>query len=316
MISKEESFIDSNSQYYRIGNTKYGGRGCFAIEEIENDTIIHISESPLSSTISKPFKKEVCQLCFKYEFGKYMKFKVSQKVNKDQHCSIWFCSQECEDNFKKHDVNDIYINNLLNCEKYYLLGLSKPEIEAKEPKGDLNETINEEWAKVDLWNEKIANMKPSKLLNLIPRIDDSEYLEIKYVIGVLFQIFEGETSENRELSLFKELQSSEIEKYHRYPYLLYSYINIYKFVKLTCSKELQKYITPDSIRSIIGKNLSNAFGIWSESNSKDEDKEFLGFGVYPSASFFNHSCDPNLIKIRIKEKLTKRIARMVFQMSM
>ena len=87
-------------------------------------------------------------------------------------------------------------------------------------------------------------------------------------------------------------------KSKRYPYLLYSYINIYKFIKLTCTPELQAFIDSTTIRSIIGKNLSNAFGIWSEVTDPSEDKEFLGFGVYPSASFFNHSCSPNIVKTR------------------
>ena len=63
-------------------------------------------------------------------------------------------------------------------------------------------------------------------------------------------------------------------KSKRYPYLLYSYINIYKFIKLTCTPELQAFIDSTTIRSIIGKNLSNAFGIWSEVTDPSEDKEF------------------------------------------
>jgi SET and MYND domain-containing protein len=41
----------------------------------------------------------------------------------------------------------------------------------------------------------------------------------------------------------------------------------------------------------------NAFGLYSGTN-EEEREEFMGFAVFPTASYFNHSCRPNLIKTR------------------
>ncbi|CAF4062779.1 unnamed protein product [Rotaria sordida] len=112
-----------------------------------------------------------------------------------------------------------------------------------------------------------------------------------------------------ELQIFQLLQSNDVEKICKYPYLLYSYTNkIYKFLKISTLEKLQSYIIPSIIRSIIGKKLTNAYGIWSIDNEPDGNKELFGYSLYSSASFFNHSCNPNLINI---EKGAKTIFKLL-----
>lgn len=307
-----KSILNQISPWFIVDETKYGGRGCFAPKVIPQHTVIHLCQTPIGSTLSKPFKKEVCSQCYTYTYGETMKFKISKTEGKHVY-SLFFCSEECKSTFTHQDINRVLVENLLAVEKNYLAGLSKPEIEPMEPKNFADDYVKK-WDKVASWETKLESLKPSKRQNQIFRIDDNEYLEIKYVIGVLFNMYKVHCNDHIphfdypnldkneankvELLLFDLLYSSEFEKVKRYPYLLYSYINIYKFIKLTCTPELQAFIDSTTIRSIIGKNLSNAFGIWSEVTDPSEDKEFLGFGVYPSASFFNHSCSPNIVKTR------------------
>jgi len=40
----------------------------------------------------------------------------------------------------------------------------------------------------------------------------------------------------------------------------------------------------------------NAFGLRSGS---DDGEEYMGYGLYPTASYFNHSCEPNVAKRRV-----------------
>ena len=75
-----ESILNQISPWFDVEKTKYGGRGCFATDLIPKGTIIHQCSSPVGSTIAKPFKKEVCTNCFKYEYGSTMKSKVSKKL--------------------------------------------------------------------------------------------------------------------------------------------------------------------------------------------------------------------------------------------
>lgn len=305
-----ENVPNNISTFFEIGPTKYGGRGCFAKSKISKGTQIHYCSSPVGSSISRPFRKEVCTYCFKYDNGDSMKTKLAKSVSgRKESSALYFCSNDCVNKFLDQDINDILLTNLLSVEQNYLIGLKKPGVDALEPVGDLDEQIDREWERVERWAAEVDSTRSSKRVNFLPRIDESEYLEIKYIVGVLFNEFKiySQKELNDDLSLemylFDLLQSTEREKYHKYPYLLFSYINIFKFIKLTCTAELQQFITTDIVRSLIGKNLSNAFGIWSNTTAKDEDKEFLGFSVYPSASFFNHSCDPNIIKIRVRNDM-------------
>ncbi|KAH9935871.1 SET domain-containing protein, partial [Epithele typhae] len=59
---------------------------------------------------------------------------------------------------------------------------------------------------------------------------------------------------------------------------------------------LADLVTVENIRTIFGVDPGNAFGIWE--TPLMEESECLGFAVYPMASFFNHSCSPNVRKER------------------
>ncbi|OAD72942.1 hypothetical protein PHYBLDRAFT_146259 [Phycomyces blakesleeanus NRRL 1555(-)] len=60
-------------------------------------------------------------------------------------------------------------------------------------------------------------------------------------------------------------------------------------------------------RSVYFREMSNSFGIWeipknpsaiTEEQGVTDDLELLGWGIYPMAVYFNHSCDANVIKLR------------------
>lgn len=319
-----ELLLNRLSPFFLVNTTKYGGRGCFAYQEISLNELIFSCKSPTSSSIVKPFKKEVCTTCFQYNDGKTLKYKLSQKT-----FALYFCTPECLQQFVDNDVDDILTNTLLNVEKYYQQGLKKGESTIKEPPSDKNlmNVINEEWNNVEVWENRIKGLNQQKIMNNIPVISEDEYLEIKYALGILFQQFKYQNVEVDEskfyhelsyqqtkkfdLIMFDSLQSSYLSKVEKYPYLIYSYINIYKFIRVIAPPQLHYLINPQNIQEIIGKNLTNAFGIWSTSTSPSEEKEFFGFGVYPCASYFNHSCDSNIIKIRVDNKLEFRTKRKI-----
>ena len=47
---------------------------------------------------------------------------------------------------------------------------------------------------------------------------------------------------------------------------------------------------------LLSRHLSNSFGIWELPITPDSEN--LGSAMYPSASYFNHSCNPNVAKVR------------------
>jgi len=79
--------------------------------------------------------------------------------------------------------------------------------------------------------------------------------------------------------------------------------------------------TPGNVfRSIIYRERANTFGIWEPTDEAPEtgrstsspESEILGSSVYPTASFFNNSCDPTMYRIqtgRAIEFFTRRDVR-------
>ena len=297
---------DSISPYFSVKSTEYGGRGCFANCDLTEGTIIHQCHLPLSSSIRRSFKKEVCEYCFNYLHGKTLKYKLM---------SLYFCSQSCLNSFQELDIDNLFLQSLFNVENLFVKGLKRQQSNQREDEDKEEEMIrqlkqsenielfiDEKWKQMEIELELKCKQK-----HVIPSMNENEYLEIKYILGVVFQMYKQETF---EVEVFEHLQSNDVAKVFAYPYLLYSYLKIYKILKLSTQKKLQKYINAKIIRSIIGKRLTNVFAIWCE-DELGEEKEFFGYALYPSASFFNHSCQPNVIDQRIQSKYIFKLSRNV-----
>ncbi|KAK3830813.1 MAG: hypothetical protein JOS17DRAFT_673318, partial [Linnemannia elongata] len=59
-------------------------------------------------------------------------------------------------------------------------------------------------------------------------------------------------------------------------------------------------------RTILYREVANSFGI------RDSSDELLGFAVFPRASFFNHSCRPNIQKKRRQSTRDVRARQMEY----
>ncbi|KAF2708159.1 SET domain-containing protein [Pleomassaria siparia CBS 279.74] len=55
-------------------------------------------------------------------------------------------------------------------------------------------------------------------------------------------------------------------------------------------------LTPANLMLLSSRDSHNAFGIRS---LEDDGAEFFGYGCWPQASYFNHSCDPSVKKTRV-----------------
>lgn len=320
LVGEDEAILNRLSPLFTVGPTKYGGRGCFTSQPVPAQAIVFEARQPFASTVTRAFKKEVCCYCFHYDDGKTLKSRLSKPQGKNSNLLLYFCSPTCVAAFEQADPDKVLFDSLMAIEQHQQL--EDPEPVEPELSGSLlAETIDRQWTEAEQWHDKVMAMKPLKRLKLIPKLSESDYMEAKYVVAALFRMHDladesnaltstyyGDVTDREadamELVMFNLLQLTEDEKVHRYPYLLDAYINIYKFLYLVVRPELQRYITPSTIRACIGRNLSNAFGIWSQSQTAEEDREFFGFGVYPLALFFNHLCEPNIIKKRVGRKLT------------
>ena len=83
--------------------------------------------------------------------------------------------------------------------------------------------------------------------------------------------------------------------YHSYDDLR-AFTRTYLHMLAICPLPLLPHITPDNLYMLSTRDSHNSFGIRS---LEDDGSEFFGYGCWPSASYFNHSCGPNIEKERI-----------------
>lgn len=73
---------------------------------------------------------------------------------------------------------------------------------------------------------------------------------------------------------------------------------------------MQHTLSRPVLEAILSRDRGNSFGIWSTSPETDtEDPEMMGYGVWTSSSFFNHSCAPSIKKVREGRTWTFTAAR-------
>lgn len=295
------------SDLFDVRQTQWGGRACFASKDIPENTTVLQTESAFGATVLYEFRKEVCAYCFHYEYGKYCKFKVPTPENgvkltrKFQGAGLWFCSQECLDRWTQFDPN-----NELTLTYESMLQNFQMKLKECHEKEDNNveiskEIIGKEWVSISEWDDKISKMKKTKRPNQLPVLNEEEYASARFVALVLYNLH----THHKSSELFEHLQSNELEKISRFPVLLKSQTLVYKFLRLSLPEYLQPLLTIGSLRLIFGREYGNAFGIRQITDeSSSEEKEFLGYMLSPEASYFNHSCRPNLKKARDGNMMT------------
>lgn len=306
----EKALLEKLSPLFDVKQTSYGGRGCFANCAIPKGTVVLNARKPMGSGVVRAFRKEVCTRCFHYNDGKTLKHRLHQK--------IYFCLENCLSKFLAYDPQEILANTLVRMEDMFLKCHSdqdeQGDVKSFGSSEEFLRLVDEKWAEVAEWVVQVTKTKPTKRARFHPLVSTEDYTEIRYVLMTLYNLFREEKAsfltkdyvadmDDDEALAFEKhtldlLCSSELNKIEKYTYLLDAYANIFKFVWLVAPDEFRRYVTPQAVRDIIGKSLTNAFGIWSPTTNEDEDREFFGYGVYPSGSFFNHACEYNVKKIR------------------
>lgn len=299
---------------FEIKKTNYGGRACFARESMKKGTTLLALDSWLGSSISHEFRKEVCHYCLEYDSGKTMKIKIdwddvgceselNEGINSKNYkgSGVWFCSEECKILYlQQPDIKElllsyeIILNNFQRSRKKE----TGPTIQSERDdtvagKSDIDikwDFINHEWIPM------ILNMKLSKALNYLPIVEEEHYSCMRFVIESVITISHLE-DESVKKKAFYCLQSNEVDKIKKFPVLLDFQMKVFQTLFILFPT-LRTLLTTDLFRHILGSEYGNSFGIWQISESSD-DREYLGYMVHPEASYFNHSCSPNVEKKRV-----------------
>lgn len=304
-------------QPYTVKETSWGGRACFATHDMPKGSVVLKSDDFTGALIQYEFRKEVCHYCYRYSEGKTLKIKItiddvldlmtdkntwlSTNSKRFRGAGLWFCSNDCKHTYLGEpgviDLIEIYEILLDNYSK--MMKRHNPDDDNQKLLNSVDiskDIINAQWKKTQEWMVQIDKLKNTKKIFQLPVISEDEYTCCRFVAETLYRINCYDAGCDT-LKSFWGLQSNELSKLEEFPILLHFQQLVYKTLYILLPDYMQSFFSIDIFRHIMGSEYGNAFGIWQEGESVD-NREFFGYRVVPRASYFNHSCIPNLTKRR------------------
>ncbi|KAG6831021.1 hypothetical protein H0H92_013209 [Tricholoma furcatifolium] len=283
--------------------TPYGGRGLFATERIPKDTLLVACEVPYATVIFKKFRKEVCGHCFAYAFES-RRNTWNIKHDNSHGAGVWFCAVECKEAW----AIEGNIEGLQGQMNAAIERLAKTMKEPKLPTPHPVESMRPEDITLDVhdaaWLQ--AEETYARPRCPIPFLDELELDSVRFLTSAIIRRYLEEKNPIMPSSMtwtsLLGLQNNEIQHIRSRPYMLDSHLRIYGFLRKALIPVLQPYVkTSEMVRAVLARDQGNTFGIWDAATVGDS--EMLGWSMYPSGSYFNHDCAPNVRKDRIKKKL-------------
>lgn len=308
--SPEPSVSDGPS-YFELQTTTYGGRSLFATSDIEPWTRIHSDEAPFAYVIYKDYRKEVCAHCFAYSAGDHAPSTVGYsrtwriKWSRADAATAWFCSDVCKNSWERDEasvllmeVDALLTKGQVVTRKRFRSPEEEVKVKATLPSfgpGDTTITpgfIDAAWESVETLVTSKAHLA---MYYSTLHLEDMELEIARSLVAAVVRRYCDErpaqsdqtlrTTRNRSVSWpqLLNLQTNELRNIQTRPHMLTAYLRIYVFLSHALPKYLRKYIS--TVRDVLARDTGNAFGIWDD----DRRDEMIGWGIWVSASYFNHS---------------------------
>jgi hypothetical protein len=307
-----EPSVSDGSSYFELQATTHGGRSLFVTSDVALGARIHSCESPFAHVIYKVYRKEVCAQCFAYSASDHAPSTVgcsrtwSIKWSRAGAATAWFCSDVCKDNWERDEASPLLmeVDALLSkgqtaTRKRFKSLEEEVKVKAMFPSfepGDRSITqgiIDVAWESAEAL---VASKAHLTLYYSTLHLEDME-LEIARSLAAAIvrrcydqriSLSESDpTSQTRNRSecwsQFLNLQTNELCNLQTRPYMLTAYLRIYVFLSNALPKHLRKYTS--IVREVLARDTGNSFGIWDG----DRRDEMMGWGIWISASYFNHS---------------------------
>ena len=317
--AKKDWFV-SEGHDFQIIETKDVGRAVFSRKDLESGTNIlttSTNESPLVHVILRPYRKEVCGSCFAYNRGR------EWKIRKASH-GVVFCSARCEREWKAGF--DIVASQALEAVEDFITTLvrrqNKGDFQSSHPSMvqslDTVTHVSDAWTRAEAIASTIREARraesPSKAQKRILRktLDydlDADILSyVLYGVIAAYKRYQAQSQHDHTVcdpeillpsllalvpddSVFISTTMTETP--------LKDYTASYLVLLATLPNDLLPIVSVKLVTNLASRAAHNAFSIRPAGlTDGDQSGEFMGWGVWPEASFFNHSCSPNLDKVR------------------
>ncbi|KAJ8609729.1 hypothetical protein MRB53_038966 [Persea americana] len=278
-----------STSLFELRDIEDAGRGLIATRKISAGTSLLNCQRPIAHVLFREYRKEVCGQCFHYDRGRTLNIRAHDigKV---------FCSRECYDVWLSA-AGDAGLKAWQNLESFVRTNsknLSKvPDADQLNARPTIEQT-KEEWTMVE--TTAAANMAPGDR-----RPKQKQGVARPGVMAdpdVLSFLLSAVIAHHQQPDVWKEelLALAMDEVPYTTMHELQAHCTSFTQLKDIIPEEMAASISVNTCQTIAGAASHNAFGIRSGS---DDNEEYMGYGVWTTASFFNHACHPNVRKQRV-----------------
>lgn len=294
-----------NSSLIGVASVPNAGRGIIAKAAIPVGTLIHTSRNPAAHVIFWQYRKEVCATCFLYDRGRRLPVRLNA-VGKV------FCSDSCQKIWLErhgHAGSEAWKTVHDFVQKKSKCISNNHSLPALTPRPTEDE-IARTWTEAEVTTKAIRHKRASESKKDITasnppwtHVVDPDILSY-LLTGLLYYHDKPQDYSSTVLEL-----AMDPIPYRSVPDLE-AHANSYLQLIFILPVDLVKNLSPSLCQTLISAAAHNSFGIRSGSSDGDE---YLGYGLYPDASYFNHSCEPNLSKTRVGNVWEFRVLRDVVE---
>jgi SET and MYND domain-containing protein len=281
------------------------GRGVIALQPLPSGTVILQSRSPAYHVIFAKYRKETCAFCFLWDRGRSLPVR-------DGETGKVFCRVECQADWIR-EQGSIGVE-AWKCLAAFVKAKGKgtgadqsmadgarpevEEIEAAWREAEESGEMVRRGRDVEALITKAERKRGQAVLRKCLELVDADMLSY-FLCGVLLH-HSGSPLVDEVAELAMD------DRPYRTEHDLHVGCNSYLQLLSILPNELLPTLTSRLCRSMVQADNHNAFGI---RGGGEDSEEYMGYGVYPSASYFNHSCRPNLTKKRIERSWEFATAR-------
>lgn len=286
--------VPPSSPLFNIRRTESAGRGVFATQDIPRSTTIYTTKNTPASVIYRVFRKEACAWCFAYDSGRTWKMTLELG---SAGAMKYFCSEPCRAAWD--DEYDAVGKEAWNAVETWLrkAGKEPEEVMGVHPS---EEDIDVAWREAAAIGVRIVEARRSEAPTKAHVRLMNQYLASAPSPDAIGLLLSGILSHPEALQ--STLQLEPAPRPYRSAAHLQNHVLTYGILLCLLPLPLLPRVTVSNIRAIASVDVRNSFGIWSFPG--DSTSEMLGYGIWPDASFFNHSCVCHLATCRPDEHST------------
>lgn len=253
--------------------------------------------------VYREYKREVCARCFAYDRGSAYKLKITETGHA-------FCSKECLRAWKA-DADAVGLDAWTAVEAFVRSKGSWTG--GKEMDGNVYDTLPDEgavrpspeeirdaWEQAERTAELIRKARGGSKQKVHRKALQSTLSlqmypdTLSFLLSGVLTLARDQERKKRDWDAVLEL-IADVTPYTS-PQDLAKNVRSYLHLVSALPTALLPHITGEKCLTLVTQDSHNSFGIRS---LDDNGSEMFGYGVWPLASYFNHSCEPSVRKRRV-----------------